>query len=85
MSTMLEYMRAAMRRAEYEKLEDGTVYAYIPGFEGLWATGANVEDAREDLYRSLDGWLYVNAFVSNCKPPEIEGVNLFEPPRKVAS
>lgn len=82
MSTMLEYMRAAMRRAEYEKLEDGTIYAHIPGFEGLWANAANFEDAREELYRSLDGWLYVNFFVSRLKPPEIGGASLFEPPRK---
>lgn len=85
MSTVLEYMRAAMRQAQYEKLEDGTFYAFIPEFEGLWATGPNVEDARRDLYHALDGWLYVNAFVSKLKPPRLEGVDLLEPPRKVAS
>ena len=85
MSTVLEYMRAAMRRAQYEKLEDGTFYAFIPEFEGLWATGANVEDARHELYHALDGWLYVNAFVSNMKPPRLEDADLLEPPHKVDS
>lgn len=84
MSTVLEYLNAAMRRAEYERLEDGTFYAHIPGFEGLWATGANVEDARNDLYSALDGWLYVNSFVSGVKPPELDDAS-FGPPQKVAS
>ncbi len=82
MSTLLEYLNAAMRRAEYEKLDDGTFYAHIPGFEGLWASGANVEDARNDLFKALDGWLYVNSFVSGSKPPELDDVKL-EPPHRV--
>jgi len=72
MATYLQYMNAAMHRAEYERLEDGSgYYAHISGFEGLWATGKTVEDAREDLYHALDGWLTVNSFVSLMPPPDI--------------
>jgi len=79
MATYLEYMAAAMRRAEYEPLEEaGTVagwYGHIPGFEGLWASGASVEEARAELWQALDGWLTVNFFVSQLPPPDI-GVRL---------
>ena len=81
---MLEYLRAAMRKAEYEKLDDGTFFARIPGFEGLWANGATVEDARNELYEALDGWLYVNLFVSKTPLPDVGDLRL-EPPRRTAS
>ncbi len=32
---LLEYIQKAVERAEYKKLDDGTWYAEIPGFEGL--------------------------------------------------
>jgi len=72
MATYLQYMSEAMRRAEYERLEDGGGwYARIPGFEGLWASGATIEDARKELYEALDGWLSVNFFVSRLPMPDI--------------
>ena len=69
-----EYLRQAMRRAEYERLDTGAWYARIPGFQGLWASGPTVEDTRNDLWEALDGWLFVNGFVSHLSPPHIEGV-----------
>ena len=83
MATILEYMNAAMRHAEYERLESAEWYAHIPGFEGLWATGATVEDARTELYSALDGWLYVNAFKGKGTAPEFEGLTIYSPPPKV--
>ncbi len=66
----LEYLHAAMRLGLYERLdESATWFAYIPGFEGLWATGPTIEEAREELWNALDGWLYVNAFVSQLPLP----------------
>jgi predicted RNase H-like HicB family nuclease len=75
MATYLQYMEEAMRRAEYERLDDGSFYAHIPGFSGLWATGKTIEDARKDLYEALDGWLTLNFVVSQMPLPDI-GVSL---------
>jgi predicted RNase H-like HicB family nuclease len=77
MATFLEYMDAAMRQARFDTLQDGSgeIYAHIPGFEGLWATGSTMEAARADLYRALDGWLTVNFFVSRLELPDV-GVRL---------
>ncbi len=73
MATILQYMSAAMRRAQYELLEDGSNewYAHIPGFEGLWATGPSVEEARADLYDALDSWLTANFSISGLAAPDV--------------
>jgi predicted RNase H-like HicB family nuclease len=39
-----------MSRAQYERMEDGEWYAYIPEFKGLWTTGATKEAAEKNLY-----------------------------------
>jgi hypothetical protein len=49
MATYPEYIRAAMRRARSEQTDEGEWFASIPGFDGLWAAGPSVEDAREQL------------------------------------
>jgi len=50
-----EYIQAAIKRARYEKLEDDTWYAEIPGFQGVWANGPTVEECRADLIGALEG------------------------------
>lgn len=83
MASFSDYIREAMRHAEYESLESGEGwYAHIPGFKGLWASGPTIEDARNDLLEALDGWLYVNSFVGRNALPSFDNVRL-EPPRKV--
>ncbi len=52
-----EYIQAALKRARYEKLEDDTWYAEIPGFHGVWANGLTVEECRADLIGALEGWI----------------------------
>ena len=36
-TTIAEYIQAAMQRATFEALIDGTIWADIPEFDGLWA------------------------------------------------
>jgi predicted RNase H-like HicB family nuclease len=83
MGTIVEYMTEAMRRAQYEKLEDGTVYAHVPELTGLWAAGANFEEARNELSSALDGWLHVHGFHTGFPPPL--GTVKIEAPSKIES
>ncbi len=84
MATVLEYMRAAMRHAVIEPMEgEGEWFAYIPQLPGLWATGRSVEDAKQDLFEALDGWLHVNTFVGKNEPPRIDGLSYLDPPQKI--
>lgn len=73
MATCLEYAKAAMNRAHYEEIEDGTWYASIPGFDGLWAVGSSQEDVREQLYETLDGWIDVHVTRGHNQPPTLDG------------
>jgi predicted RNase H-like HicB family nuclease len=83
MATHLEYMRAAMREAEFEELENGAWFASIPGFDGLWATGPTRESARYELYGTLDGWLDVHTKIGGFKAPVINGMSLESLPKLV--
>ncbi len=41
---LTEYIQAAMRRAHYEILEDGTFYGEIPDFQGVYADADTLTD-----------------------------------------
>lgn len=51
------YIQGALERAEYKKLEDGTRFVEIPGFEGVWANGRTVEECRKELVEVFEEWL----------------------------
>ncbi len=53
----IEYIEKALEKADYRKLEDGTWFAEIPGFEGVWANGETVEKCRRELWEVLEEWL----------------------------
>ena len=82
MAALSEYLRAAMRNAEYEQLEGGDWYAHIPGLPGLWASARTVEDTRNELFSALEDWLYINAYIGRCKLPEFDGLSIAGPPRR---
>ena len=54
---IIEYCQKALERAQYKRLEDGTWFAEIPGFQGVWANGPNVEQCRNELITVLEEWL----------------------------
>ncbi len=51
------YIRAAMERAQYKILEDGTYFGEIPGFQGVWANESAHEECRGVLQEVLEEWL----------------------------
>lgn len=53
-----EYLAGAMKRAKYETLsDDGTYYGEIPGFQGVLANAAVLEECRTTLEEVLEEWL----------------------------
>ena len=52
---LTEYIRAAMRRATYGILSDGTFYGEIPGFQGVYANTETLEACCEQLQEVLEG------------------------------
>ncbi len=54
---LLEYIQKALEKAQYKNLDDGTWFAEIPDFEGVWANASNVEQCRHELQEVLEEWL----------------------------
>jgi predicted RNase H-like HicB family nuclease len=72
---LFEYIQKALRKAEYKLLDNGTWFAEIPGFEGIWANGQTVEECRNELQEVLEEWLVLK--IRDRDPiPEIEGAEI---------
>lgn len=72
---LFEYIQRAIEKAEYKKLEDGSWFAEIPGFQGVWANGKRLEDCRNELLEVLEEWLILK--LRDSEPiPEIKGLEL---------
>lgn len=72
---LTEYIQKALQKAHYKELEDGTWFAEIPGFQGIWANAASVEECRRELTEVLEEWLILK--IRDRNPiPEIEGVTI---------
>lgn len=54
-----EYVEQALRRANYEKLEDGTFYADVTGLQGVLATGQTLEKCRAQLAEVVEEWILI--------------------------
>lgn len=51
------HLRAGMRGAKYELLEEGGYYGSIPGFEGVWADAISLRECADELEEVLEEWL----------------------------
>ena len=71
----IEYMNKAMEKSEYKQLEDGTWFAEIPGFEGVWGKGKTVGEALKDLWEVLEEWILLKIRDGDVLPV-IEGIEL---------
>ncbi len=70
-----EYIQKALDKARYKLLDDGTWFAEIPDFEGVWANAETVEECRHELVEVLEEWLVLK--IRDRDPvPEIEGVGI---------
>jgi len=75
-SVFAQYLSAALRGAEYEDIEDdGTVFATIPGFDGLWANAPTRSSARKELFSVLEGWVLLG-LAHHHHIPVVDGIDL---------
>ena len=72
---LFEYFQKALEKAQYKVLDDGTWFAEIPGFEGVWANAGTVEECRRELLEVLEEWLVLK--IRDHDPiPELEGIEI---------
>ncbi len=72
---IIEYCQKALKKAQYKKLDDGSWFGEIPGFEGVWANGVSVEECRKELLTVLEEWLVLK-IRDNDAIPGVEGRRL---------
>ena len=76
---LTEYVRAAMRRAKYKKLDDGEGFlGRIPGFRGVWANADTIKGCREELRSVLEDWILIGVRLGQSLPV-VNGINLNPP------
>jgi predicted RNase H-like HicB family nuclease len=67
-----EYIKAAMKNAHYEIIEDEEpYYGVIAELKGVWATGKTLEECRDNLTENLEGWILVR----NSQGMDIPAIN----------
>lgn len=54
---LTDYIKAAMKAAKFERLQDGTIYGSIPGFQGVWANAKTEAVCRRELQEVLEEWM----------------------------
>ncbi|MEE9154299.1 MAG: type II toxin-antitoxin system HicB family antitoxin [candidate division NC10 bacterium] len=55
--TLSRYEKAALEAARFERLDDGSWYAQIPGFTGVWPNSDTQDTCRGELREVLKEWL----------------------------
>jgi predicted RNase H-like HicB family nuclease len=70
---LTSYIRAAMRQARYEIVEDDrSFYGHIPAIPGVWANAKTLEACRDELESVLEGWVLLS--IADHSPiPDIDG------------
>ena len=73
---LLEYLEAALKKAKYEILrDDGSYYAEIPGFRGVYANARDLESCRKELQEVVEEWILIR-LRRNRTVPILKGINL---------
>jgi len=64
-----------MKRVQYEKLEDGSYYGEIPGFQGVWGNAPSLEACRDELQEVLEDWILLGLRLGHPLPV-VDGIDL---------
>ena len=73
---LTKYIEAAMKKAEYEKIEDGTYFGFIPGFKVDWADEASLEACRTELKSVLEDWILFKLWRNDHDFPVVANISL---------
>lgn len=75
---LTDYIEAAMRHAEYQQFDDGTVYATIPALRGVWANEQTREATETELRSVLEDWVRFRQ-TNHRSIPVIDGISVDVP------
>ncbi len=72
---IVEYIKATMKKARYEILEDQTFYGEISGFKGVYANESTLEGCRDELASVLEDWILFS-LTRQLPLPVVDGIRL---------
>ncbi len=72
---LTNYIQAAMYKARYKLLGDGTFFGEIAGLHGLYANAPTLEACREELQESLEEWIVLGLQLGH-QLPVVDGIEL---------
>lgn len=72
---LTEYIRAALRHAHYELMENGRFWGDMPPCKGCWGEGETLEECRKNLRGALECWILLGVEHGD-RLPIIEGIDL---------
>ncbi|KAF0246882.1 MAG: hypothetical protein FD180_241 [Planctomycetota bacterium] len=70
-----DYIDRALRRAKYEKLEDGSFAGEVPALRGVLAHAESLEDCRDQLAEVIEEWALVR-IARGLTVPTLDGIRL---------
>jgi hypothetical protein len=70
------YLNEAMRQVAPRRLEDGTWFTEIPGFDGIWGSACDLATSVADLRDALFDWLVLKIEHSDRDIPRLGDLNL---------
>ncbi len=72
---LVDYINAAMEKAEYKRLDDDSWFGEIAGFDGVWANASSVEKCRKELIEVLEEWIMLK-IRDKDRLPVIQGLDI---------
>jgi predicted RNase H-like HicB family nuclease len=70
------YLNEAMKLVSPRRLEDGSWFTEIPGFDGVWGSADDLEKSVADLREALFDWLVLKIEHSDRDIPRIGDLTL---------
>ena len=75
MDMIKEFTKHYLNKAKYEMIDGGKkFYTEIKDLPGVWATGKTLEECRQNLAETLEGWLVLR-LRKNLAVPNFEVLN----------
>ena len=72
---IIDYINSAMKRAEYEILDDKSIYAEIPFLKGVYSNADTFEECRTELIEILEEWILIR-LRQNLEIPVVDNIDL---------
>ena len=72
---LIDYINASMKRAEYDILDDKSIYAEIPSLKGVYANADTFEECRQELMEVLEEWIFIR-LKNNLEIPIVDSIDL---------